>query len=201
MEQDHRRGPGHADFHPGRQLRHRSDLRSRPSPPSPAISSKACRKRPPRRLPPRRRKKPCPISAPCCRRPTPPRARTISQRCEQCHDLSKGGPNKIGPNLWGVVGRPRATHEGFSYSGAMTADHGTWTYDKLFKFLKSPGDHGARHQDELRRSAQRRRTASTCSPGCARRATARCRFPPPAPAKAATPAPATPAPAAPPKKT
>jgi cytochrome c len=62
----------------------------------------------------------------------------ISSRCEQCHDLSKGGPNKIGPNLWGVVGRPRATHEGFSYSGAMSADHAPWTLDKLFKFLKSP---------------------------------------------------------------
>ena len=62
----------------------------------------------------------------------------ISSRCEQCHDLSKGGPNKIGPNLWGVVGRARATHEGFSYSGAMSADHSPWTFDKLFKFLKSP---------------------------------------------------------------
>jgi len=62
----------------------------------------------------------------------------ISSRCEQCHDLSKGGPNKIGPNLWGVVGRARATHEGFSYSGAMSADHAPWTLDKLFKFLKSP---------------------------------------------------------------
>ena len=62
----------------------------------------------------------------------------ISTRCEQCHDLSKGGPNKIGPNLWGVVGRARATHEGFSYSGAMSADHAPWTLDKLFKFLKSP---------------------------------------------------------------
>ena len=62
----------------------------------------------------------------------------ISSRCEQCHDLSKGGPNKIGPNLWGVVGRARATHEGFSYSGAMSADHSPWTLDKLFKFLKSP---------------------------------------------------------------
>jgi len=62
----------------------------------------------------------------------------ISARCEQCHDLSKGGPNKIGPNLWGVVGRARATHEGFSYSGAMSADHSPWTLDKLFKFLKSP---------------------------------------------------------------
>src|ERR1700759_771893 len=63
----------------------------------------------------------------------------ISARCEQCHDLSKGGPNKIGPNLWGVVGRPRATHEGFDYSAAMKAKGGSWSYDELFKFLKSPG--------------------------------------------------------------
>jgi cytochrome c len=63
----------------------------------------------------------------------------ISHRCEQCHDLAKGGPNKIGPGLWGVVGRARATHEGFSYSGAMKAMGGSWSYDELFKFLKSPG--------------------------------------------------------------
>lgn len=62
----------------------------------------------------------------------------ISTRCEQCHDLSKGGPNKIGPNLWGVVGRARATHPGFSYSSAMGANHDPWTYDKLFVFLKAP---------------------------------------------------------------
>jgi cytochrome c len=64
--------------------------------------------------------------------------KSISTRCEQCHDLSKGGPNKIGPNLWGVVGRPRATHPGFSYSSAMMADHGIWDYEKLFRFLKMP---------------------------------------------------------------
>lgn len=62
----------------------------------------------------------------------------ISTRCEQCHDLSKGGPNKIGPNLWGVLGRERATHPGFSYSGAMGASHEKWNFDSLFKFLKSP---------------------------------------------------------------
>jgi len=62
----------------------------------------------------------------------------ISTRCEQCHDLSKGGPNKIGPNLWGVVDRPRATHPGFDYSSAMSANHDPWTYDRLFKFLKEP---------------------------------------------------------------
>src|SRR6478752_535129 len=65
--------------------------------------------------------------------------KAISTKCEQCHDLSKGGPNKIGPNLFGVVDRPRASHEGFSYSSAMKGKPGNWTYDELFKFLKSPG--------------------------------------------------------------
>jgi cytochrome c len=65
--------------------------------------------------------------------------KSISTRCEQCHDLSKGGPNKIGPNLWGVVGRPRASHPGFDYSAAMKSKGGSWSYDELFKFLKSPG--------------------------------------------------------------
>lgn len=64
--------------------------------------------------------------------------KTVSTRCEQCHDLSKGGPNKTGPNLWGLIGRPRASHPGFDYSSAMSSDHEAWTYDKLFKFLKSP---------------------------------------------------------------
>src|SRR5215475_4053077 len=67
--------------------------------------------------------------------------KTISGRCEQCHDLSKGGPNKIGPNLYDVVDRDRATHPGFDYSGAMKAKGGKWTYDELCKCLKSPGSY------------------------------------------------------------
>jgi cytochrome c len=63
----------------------------------------------------------------------------ISKRCEQCHDLTKGGPNKIGPNLWGVVDRPRASHPGFDYSSAMKAKGGSWSYAELFQFLKLPG--------------------------------------------------------------
>ena len=62
----------------------------------------------------------------------------VSARCEQCHDLSKGGPDKIGPNLWGVVGRARASRASFSYSSAMLADHSVWDFDKLFRYLKSP---------------------------------------------------------------
>jgi len=67
--------------------------------------------------------------------------KTISSKCEQCHDINKGGPNKIGPELWNVVGRPRATEPGFSYSSAMKAKGGTWTYEELFKFLHAPGSY------------------------------------------------------------
>ena len=62
-----------------------------------------------------------------------------AQRCLQCHVWDKGGPNKIGPDLYGIIGRPRASHPGFDYSSAMTAKGGTWTYDEIFRFLRSPG--------------------------------------------------------------
>ena len=64
--------------------------------------------------------------------------KAVSSKCEQCHDISKGGPNKIGPELWNLIGRPRATEAGFSYSSAMNSDHAPWTYELLFKYLKSP---------------------------------------------------------------
>ena len=47
-------------------------------------------------------------------------------------------PNKIGPNLWGVVGRPRASEPGYDYSAAMKAKSGSWTFDELNKFLAGP---------------------------------------------------------------
>lgn len=62
----------------------------------------------------------------------------ISHKCEQCHNLNKGGAIKIGPPLYGVVGRARASIAGFDYSSAMKAKGGSWTFDELFKFLKSP---------------------------------------------------------------
>jgi cytochrome c len=62
----------------------------------------------------------------------------VAVRCQQCHNLQKGGPNEIGPNLWGIVGRARATHPGFDYSSAMMASHDPWTYELLFRYLKSP---------------------------------------------------------------
>lgn len=65
--------------------------------------------------------------------------KTISTRCEQCHDTSAAHTIKIGPPLYGVVGRPRASIAGFDYSSAMKSKGGSWTFDELFKFIKSPG--------------------------------------------------------------
>jgi cytochrome c len=64
--------------------------------------------------------------------------KTVSARCEQCHDISSAKTNKIGPALWGVVGRDRATAPAYSYSSAMMTDHGPWTFTSLFKYLRSP---------------------------------------------------------------
>jgi cytochrome c len=60
------------------------------------------------------------------------------KKCQACHDGTSGGPNKVGPNLWGVVGRPKASHEGFNYSDAMKGKGGNWTPEDLAQFVHSP---------------------------------------------------------------
>ncbi|HXJ00049.1 MAG TPA: c-type cytochrome, partial [Micropepsaceae bacterium] len=63
---------------------------------------------------------------------------SVAERCGACHDWSKGGPNKIGPNLYGVISRAKASHPGFDYSPAMKEKGGNWTYADLFTFLRQP---------------------------------------------------------------
>ncbi|MCJ9753637.1 cytochrome c family protein [Neorhizobium sp. BETTINA12A] len=64
------------------------------------------------------------------------------KKCQSCHSGEKGGPNKVGPDLWGVVNRPVGEHEGFAYSAGMKefskggAEH--WTFDNLNHFLTAP---------------------------------------------------------------
>jgi cytochrome c len=62
----------------------------------------------------------------------------VFKKCKSCHSIEKGGPNKVGPHLWGVVDRPKASAEGFAYSDALSGLGGEWTYEDLNKFLTSP---------------------------------------------------------------
>jgi cytochrome c len=66
------------------------------------------------------------------------RGQTATKACATCHTFQKGGPNGIGPNLYGVVGRPKGSAPGFNYSDAMKAKGGEWTVDDLNNFLTSP---------------------------------------------------------------
>ena len=69
---------------------------------------------------------------------TPDAGQKVFNQCKACHTGDKGGPNRVGPNLWDVVGRGKASASGFAYSDAIKAKGGTWTYEDLNHFLANP---------------------------------------------------------------
>lgn len=60
------------------------------------------------------------------------------KKCLSCHSVNHGGPNKVGPNLWNVVGAEKGHVNGYKYSAALKAKGGIWDEESLFHFLHKP---------------------------------------------------------------
>jgi len=68
----------------------------------------------------------------------PVKGAQIAKKCSACHSFDKDGPNRVGPHLWGVLERQKASVPGYSYSQAFTAQKGKWDYPDLFRYLYDP---------------------------------------------------------------
>ena len=64
----------------------------------------------------------------------------VFKKCTACHSIAKDGRNKIGPALWGVLGRQAGSIADYKYSKAMTAYGKLWSFDEMNSFLIKPKD-------------------------------------------------------------
>lgn len=69
------------------------------------------------------------------------RGARVFNKCKACHNIEAGGANKVGPNLWNIVGHDKAAMAGFSYSSALSGMEGDWTFDTLNAFLEAPKEY------------------------------------------------------------
>ncbi len=65
----------------------------------------------------------------------------VFKKCAACHLINKGGENKIGPALYGVIGRKVAAKEDYKYSKAMAGYDKSWTFEEMNGYLKKPQSH------------------------------------------------------------
>lgn len=60
------------------------------------------------------------------------------KKCAACHNAQPGGANALGPNLYAIMGAPLAAKPGFAYTDALKSKGGTWTWEAMAEWLKSP---------------------------------------------------------------
>jgi cytochrome c len=66
------------------------------------------------------------------------RGQAVAKKCQSCHTFDQGGSAKVGPNLFGVVGRAKASFPNFAYSDGVKGLGGSWSYEDLDRFLTKP---------------------------------------------------------------
>ena len=66
------------------------------------------------------------------------KGKKLFKKCGACHSYNKDGANKVGPNLWNLINRPKGNINGFSYSPALLDFGGKWTFEELSEFLYKP---------------------------------------------------------------
>lgn len=69
------------------------------------------------------------------------RGADLVKKCSICHDFTKGGANRVGPNLWNIVENKKAHSPTFVYSKALLAKGGTWTYEDLYHMIHKPTEY------------------------------------------------------------
>ena len=69
---------------------------------------------------------------------SPERGADVAKQCQACHNFQEGQGPKIGPDLYGTVGRKIASVSGFNYSAALKSKNGTWDFDTLNTWLTKP---------------------------------------------------------------
>jgi len=69
----------------------------------------------------------------------PQKGETVFKKCRACHTIEEGGAHRVGPNLWGVIGRPVASAPGYTrYSQSLKEFGGSWELDRVDAYLENP---------------------------------------------------------------